>query len=367
MDRSAQDVRAKADFGGAATSPVHMTRLAQDRLAWVDVAKGIGIILVVYGHALRGFWGLKPWPSWTVAQDTLIYAFHMPLFFVISGLFLWQSIERGKKNFIRSRWWAIIYPYLLWSFVCGGIEVAASRFANTPMSLRDLWLIPVIPIEQFWFLYALLIVQLIGAVCFPSRPFLAVLAISGLSFAVFSGGSTIFHVALRFLPFLTVGVCCAQLIKRLPAEGRAVQTLAFALAWVAFAVIYGLGQTGAANTLALGCLGTIGCITFATLTAKSRIGRGLALLGQASMAIYVLHTLFSAGARAGFVILGLDRYAIWTLIAEFAVGLILPLPLWLWSRAHSKGHLFGFGRGPLRNVKENAAPLETNNALPELS
>jgi fucose 4-O-acetylase-like acetyltransferase len=367
MDRTTPEVRAEADDGRTAAASLHVTRLPQDRLAWVDVAKGIGIILVVYGHALRGFWGPKTWPVWTVAQDRLIYAFHMPLFFVIGGLFLWQSIERGKKHFIRSRWWALIYPYLLWSFVCGGIEVAASRFANSPMSLRDLWLIPLIPVEQFWFLYALLIVQLIAAVCFPFRTFLAVLAVSGLSFAVFSGGSTILHVALRFLPFLAVGVCGAQLIKRLPAEGRAVQTLIFALAWVAFAVIYGLGQTGVVDTIALGCLGAIGCIALATLMAKSRIGRGMALLGQASMAIYVLHTLFSAGARAGFVLLGLDRYALWTLIAEFAVGLILPVPLWLWSRAHPKGHLFGFGRGPLRNANKNTVPLETNSALPELS
>ena len=366
MDRMAPEVRAEADYGRTAADSLDVTPLARDRLAWVDIAKGIGIILVVYGHALRGFWGLKAWPAWTVAQDSLIYAFHMPLFFVIGGLFLWQSIERGKVHFIQSRWWAIIYPYLLWSFVCGGIEVAASRFANTPMSLRDLALIPLIPIEQFWFLYALLIVQLIAAACFPSRTFLALVAVVGVSFAVFSGGATILHVALRFLPFLAVGVCCAQLIKRLPAERRAVQALIFAMAWVAFAVIYGLGQTGAVNTIVLGCLGAIGSIVLAMLMMKSRIGRGLALLGQASMAIYVLHTLFSAGARACFVLLGLDRYALWTLIAEFAVGLILPVPLWLWSRTHRKGHLFGFGRGPFRN-RNNTAFLETNSALPELS
>lgn len=48
---------------------------AGDRLSWVDVARGLGIIAVVVGHV----WMRGP------LRDAL-YSFHMPLFFLLSGL-----------------------------------------------------------------------------------------------------------------------------------------------------------------------------------------------------------------------------------------------------------------------------------------
>lgn len=44
------------------------------RIIWIDWAKAILIYLMVVGHCLPVKW-----------QGTLIYAFHMPAFFVISG------------------------------------------------------------------------------------------------------------------------------------------------------------------------------------------------------------------------------------------------------------------------------------------
>ena len=48
---------------------------ATENLEYIDVAKGIGILLVVLGHNLQD---LPLMTSW-------IYSFHMPLFFAISG------------------------------------------------------------------------------------------------------------------------------------------------------------------------------------------------------------------------------------------------------------------------------------------
>ena len=46
------------------------------RIEYIDIAKGIGMILVVIGHCIND----KTFPG------TWIYSFHMPLFFVLSGL-----------------------------------------------------------------------------------------------------------------------------------------------------------------------------------------------------------------------------------------------------------------------------------------
>ena len=70
----------------------------------VDVAKGVGILLIALGH------------NWLVLGDRgalfqVIYSFHVPLFFVLSGVFLRQSTPFTRV--IRSRVDALLKPYFV--------------------------------------------------------------------------------------------------------------------------------------------------------------------------------------------------------------------------------------------------------------
>ena len=47
----------------------------KQRISWIDVTKGIAIYLVILGHSLIG-----------LKVNDYIFAFHMPLFFIASGL-----------------------------------------------------------------------------------------------------------------------------------------------------------------------------------------------------------------------------------------------------------------------------------------
>lgn len=78
----------------------------QGRLAWLDSAKGLGIILVVFAHIYMGEAGYN-----------FINSFHMPLFFFLSGF-----LFNGNKYFagaplIRSRARSLLLPYLSFSLV----------------------------------------------------------------------------------------------------------------------------------------------------------------------------------------------------------------------------------------------------------
>lgn len=69
-----------------------------DRDLSIDIAKGIGIILVVYGHT-------KNCPI-----VDLIFAFHMPLFFLLSSMFI--KIEE-TSNFIYKKFRTLVIPFVI--------------------------------------------------------------------------------------------------------------------------------------------------------------------------------------------------------------------------------------------------------------
>ena len=60
----------------------------KQRIVLYDNAKGIGIILLIFGHLFT--YGNVPF--------SLIFAFHMPLFFFISGLFFTPPIQKIQRN-----------------------------------------------------------------------------------------------------------------------------------------------------------------------------------------------------------------------------------------------------------------------------
>ena len=82
-----------------------------NRIVWLDQLKGFGIILMVYGHNFP-------------ALEEYIYSFHMPLFFIIAGIFHPKKINIPT---IKKRFRQILLPYFLWSFILFGFWLFIGR------------------------------------------------------------------------------------------------------------------------------------------------------------------------------------------------------------------------------------------------
>ena len=66
------------------------------RIKFIDMAKGTAILLVVIGHVLRGFVAAKMYTEYINVFnyiDFAIYSFHMPLFFIISGILYGKKVK----------------------------------------------------------------------------------------------------------------------------------------------------------------------------------------------------------------------------------------------------------------------------------
>jgi len=78
------------------------------RICWVDNARAIGILLVVLGHTK----GLE------ISFKELIYSFHMPLFFFLSGFLLKENyLEVTFSSFILRNIQRLIVPYVIFWIV----------------------------------------------------------------------------------------------------------------------------------------------------------------------------------------------------------------------------------------------------------
>ena len=177
------------------------------RIQWIDVARGIGIILVVLGHVERGLVSAHiAVASFWQAVDFGIYTFHMPLFFFLAGLNVRRALRKGRANFIRGKLWTIAYPYLLWSIVQGGVLVALSSLTNAPAHLSDLLKIGWRPMSQFWFLYVLMICQLVGLLLADVPYLMGGVAIAALSVS-FACARNLLHNQIRHsITFIAAGI-----------------------------------------------------------------------------------------------------------------------------------------------------------------
>ena len=282
--------------GERRTAPERRSRIpsTSQRIEWLDRARGIGIILVVFGHVERGLAtsNIVHGYGWALI-DFVLYCFHMPLFMFISGLNVDGSLRHGRPAFLKSKILLIAYPYLLWSVLQGLILFYAGSLANTPKGLNDLARIAWEPMSQFWFLYALFAFMIMAAF-FNARMQLAIGVVAYLV-ADIAPMDNIISKLMHFMVFFALGrVMVAHKEVMRPRTDIA----AAALLILVFNAVLLFRQGGISydSTLALpSAIG--GLIVLLWLSQRLDKISMLTFLGSMSMAIYLMHILAGAGAR----------------------------------------------------------------------
>ena len=132
--------------------------MVKTRNKGLDIAKGIGIILVVLGHACSP-------ASLFTAQ------FHMPLFFVISG-YLFNG-RNSVKDFIKRKINSLYLPFIIWNILFIGLTVLKNILTSTPTlgyAVKSviktlLTLDKHVHLGATWFLGALFVMSILYKLC----------------------------------------------------------------------------------------------------------------------------------------------------------------------------------------------------------
>ena len=140
-----------------------------NRLQWLDIAKGIAIILMVAGHTAIP----------RIASE-FIYSFHMPLFFIASGL-----ANKGKKyrplDYIKHKAYTLMLPFLNYSVIVALLLYFIQKINLISLMLNGwngyaLWFIPVLYlasilamlvtlVKSTWLRYGIMFSLLLAGCC----------------------------------------------------------------------------------------------------------------------------------------------------------------------------------------------------------
>ena len=98
------------------------------RNAVVDSYKGIGIFLMMMGHI--GFGGFV---------DHTIHAFHMPMFFFVSGFLFKETADRPLKAIFSRKMRSLLVPYFLFGLGHYLLWMIFPVFRQGEVNLNPLW------------------------------------------------------------------------------------------------------------------------------------------------------------------------------------------------------------------------------------
>ena len=265
----------------------------------LDNAKGVAILAVVIGHVLRGF-NAAGWIADSLPlklTDAVLYGFHVQTFFLIAGFLTFPKAASARFQYERQI--NLYYPYLFWSVVSWAIAFALSDSVNRPVAARDLILIPVMPIQHFWFLLELMIATAV----------LALLRSTGMLLIAAAVLVVLWYVPVLnwfSLKYNLLFVLAGAMLRAGPGLPRPHVGLAIA----AFAVLVGWAWLTTVQSLSISPLllfpiqlgGCYACYVAADLMGrKEMLDAVFSYLGKHSLAIYLLHVFGGSGAR---IILG---------------------------------------------------------------
>lgn len=275
----------------------------------IDVAKGVGILLVVFAHTYEGY------------SNRIIYFFHMPLFFLLSGCALTYSRSAGIKW--RSLLRGLAVPYLTFSLLtfaywvlienkfrpfhdgevipclAGVLDFKWQQFVNifTAIDSEDAFIYDVV----MWFLPALFVCRvLFGVVPTGKYRWFAVLAVAlaGQGLVCWLGWNLPWCMEIAFVafPFLVLGYEAYGCYKR-----RVNARTAIGLVAVGCIVLFLIGRLtdvsigmhshriNGAWIYVTGVTGSLLTLSLCWLLELAKLSKPLQFLGKNSLAIMCLH------------------------------------------------------------------------------
>lgn len=265
----------------------------------IDIAKGIGIILVVIGHVTSPV---------MLDNDILqqiyrgLYTFHMPLFFLLAGVSYGLASHKvkiggGIQHFIKRRFLRLMVPYFTWALIYTPVKMIMKEYVRFKTNANPLTLLlGNNPDGELWFLYVLFLLNVIAVILINNKNALywmsGGLAISAVSSFIptsvaYPGISLSF--SLYQVGFFFAGVWLGLEKSRFESLKQSFVICISGIAFVMFQIALFRHQEIESFRIIAGIAGVLVVIGISTLIERIAVGEKLCWLGVRSMQIFILH------------------------------------------------------------------------------
>ena len=317
--------------------------MIKDRVEWIDRAKGITIILVVLGHVLNDMPNDNGEYSFLI---NIIYSFHMPCFFIISGLVTTDNEKPLKSRCIKLSK-QLLLPYLFFSFLflIKAIITNILQSVEWKESFANNWKDTVLVTSKsefasFWFLPCLFISKclLICLLRNTKKPSLILLCfpISFIISYVFSDYTMPFMLDAAILStgFLYIGVSLRKKHKCLKHKKAAfVLVLSIFIICNIFSyfvlhqpkVSFFEMKTG--NPILLLIASTTGSLTVFSISKALKKEKIIVKIGTKSLWIYGFHYFIMAIIKRLLLFVKADTFPLGFIFAELAITVLIGMGL----------------------------------------
>ncbi|KAA6348083.1 hypothetical protein EZS27_004432 [termite gut metagenome] len=168
------------------------------RIEFIDALKGLAIFFVVWAHSVQYL------PDNTdighTAVFTFIYSFHMPLFFMLSGMFFKSSLKLSFRQFLYKKAIQLVLPCCIW---CAVFILCNLFYAIFQRNVDYLLVIKTGLQWPFWFLKELFLTYFIVYVFFKLFKKEWIVFVGSLCFVLIAPACGLQRV---FLPFFLIGI-----------------------------------------------------------------------------------------------------------------------------------------------------------------
>lgn len=275
----------------------------KERVQWIDNCKGVAICLVILGHTLLTN------NSWLI-----IYSFHMPLFFFLSGL-VCNEKKYTWETFLKSRFNSLVIPYVFFYIVTWLYWLLVEKRFR-PVDLN--WWQPLVGMVYgaqwnglmehnviLWFLPCLFVTEvlffLISRIEKRRGQFVVVILLACCGFCFKTNFPWGFNIAFVALQFFWVGNMVYRVLEEHGKTSRQYKllfcfiSLILIVLYIALSIVLNNKVNMGANSFGNICifellsfLGILALVSFFYFLVNRKIGI-LSWLGRNTLAIYAFH------------------------------------------------------------------------------